>query len=481
MARSLGKNFLWSAGYQVLLVLVPLVTTPYLSRVLGAEQVGVYSYTSSITNYFVIFATLGMAQHGVRSIAQAGDNREARSHTFWSAWAAQLCVAIPVALIYVVYAVVAPAGGTLVAFIWGLWVLSAVLDVSWLFFGVEEFKLPTIRSCITKLAGVAVIFIFVKGPDDLWAYCLSLSGAFFANVILLWPFVKRYVDFIRPTWAEVRVHFIPNVRLFAPVVAISLYTAFDKILLGSISGMAEAGYYEYSEKLSKMPMAVITALGTVMLPHMTAKLIAGEVEGAKKLLRNSLWAMEAAAMGLAFGIAVIAPEFVPVFFGDGYEPCASIMPVVAIVIPIIAASNVIGVQYMLPMRLDRHYTLSVCVGAVVNVILCLLLLKPFGAFGCAIATVLTELSVLGYQCFIVRCQLPLGAYLRDALPFVVCGALMYVVVRAIVASLAATIGVGWPLLGLEIVIGVVVYCAFTGIWCWRSGRLRDMVKLMRSR
>lgn len=479
MSRSLGKNFLWNASYQLLLVIMPLVTTPYLSRVLGAEQVGVYSYTYSITNYFVIFATLGMAQHGVRAIAQAGQDRAARSRTFWSAWAAQLCVAIPVTIAYAVYAALNPAGGTLVALVWGLWVLSAVLDVSWLFFGVEEFKMPTMRSFITKLAGVAVIFIFVKGPEDLWAYCLSLAGAFFANAILLWPFVGHYVDFVKPTWAEVRAHFIPNLRLFAPVVAISLYTALDKILLGSIAGMAETGYYEYSEKLSKMPMAIITALGTVMLPHMTAKLSAGESESAKHLLRNSLWAMEAAAMGLAFGIAVITPEFVPVFFGEGYEPCVYIMPVISIVIPIISASNVIGVQYMLPTCSDKDYTLSVCVGAVVNVALCLVLLKPLGALGCAIATVLTEIAVLAYQCWVVRGQLPLGAYVCDALPFVVCGVLMYAAVRALAVPLMAALGVGWALLGLEILLGGSIYLVFAGLWCWKSGRLATIKGLLK--
>lgn len=474
MARSLGKNFLWNASYRLLLIIMPLITTPYLSRVLGADKVGVYSYTYAITDYFVIFATLGMAQHGVRAIAQVGDDRAKRSHVFWSAWAAQLCVAIPVAVVYFIYAAVAPAGGTVVALVWALWVLSAVIDVSWLFFGVEEFKLPTVRSFVTKLAGVAFIFIFCHGPEDLWAYCFSFAGAALANALLLWPFVKRYVDFVKPAWAEVRRHFIPNLRLFAPVVAISLYTAFDKILLGAISGMTEAGYYEYSDKLAKMPMAIVTALGTVMLPHMAAKLAAGKREEAIGLLGKSIWAMEAAAMCMAFGIAAISPEFASVFLGPGFEPCAYVMPIVAAVIPLISASNVIGVQYMLPMHSDKHYTYSVCLGAVVNIVCCLLLLKPFGAVGCAVATVITEAAVLAYQCWVVRNDLPLFAYLKGALPFAVCGALMYAVVRALVVPLSGLLGTGWVLLILEVLLGGIVYCIFAGVWCWKSGRLGDI-------
>lgn len=478
-SRSLGKNFIWNASYQLLLVLLPLVTTPYLSRVLGAEQVGVYSYTYAVTNYFVMFATLGMAQHGVRAIAQAGADRELRSQTFWSAWAAQAIVAIPVTLVYFIYVAMGSTGGATIGLVWGCWVIGALLDVSWLFFGVEEFKMPTIRSAITKLAGVAVIFMFVHGPEDLWAYCLSIAGANLANSLLLIPFVKQHVDFVKPTWAQVKAHFLPNLKLFAPVVAISLYTSLDKIMLGAISGMEQAGYYEYSEKLSKMPMALITALGTVMLPHMTAKLAEGKKAEAVSLLGKCIWIMEAAAMGLAFGIAAITPEFVEVFFGPGYEPCVYVMPVVSVVIPIICASNVIGVQYMLPTCSDNDYTISVFVGAVVNIALNLVLLEPLGAVGAAIATVAAEVAVLLYQCWRVRVDLPLLSYLTGSLPFVALGAVMYVIVRALAVPLTAIFGVGWVLLALEVILGGFIYCVFAGVWCWKSGRFATIKSLFK--
>jgi O-antigen/teichoic acid export membrane protein len=475
--KSLKSNFLWNASYQLLLIITPLITTPYLSRVLGAQQVGVYSYTCSIASYFVMFATLGMSQYGVRAVASAGDDRALRSRTFCSAWAAQLCFAVPLLLLYIVYTFLIPQqGGMVVAAVWGLYVLSAVFGISWLFFGVEEFRLPTIRNVITKIAGIALIFLFVRGPGDLWIYVLSIAGAYLANALLLLPFVRRHVDFVLPTWPEVRRHFLPNLRLFAPVVAISLYCTFDKIMLGAISGMEQAGFYEYSEKLSKMPMAVITAMGTVMLPHMTAELAAGRRESAVGLLGRSLWLMEAAALGLTFGIAAISPEFAVVFLGEGYEPCAYIMPIVAIIIPIICASNVIGVQYMLPTFSDRAYTVSVCLGAVVNVALNLVLLAPFGAVGAAVSTVAAELAVLGFQCWTVRGELPLASYVRTALPFAVIGVLMFVLVRFAIGAFALA-GVGGLI--AEIAIGVVAYMAMAAVYLTITGRLHDVLKALR--
>lgn len=478
MARSVGKNFLWNAGYKLLLVLTPLITTPLVSRALGAEQVGVYSYTYSVEQYFAMFAVLGMAQHGVRAVAQAGNDRTMRSRTFWNAFAAQLCVAIPVAIIYSIYVALGSTGGPLIGFIWGFSVLASVFDISWLFFGVEEFKMPTIRSALTKIVGVLIIIFFVHEPGDLWIYCLSIAGADIANTILLWPFMRRYVDFVKPTWKETKTHFLPNLRLFAPVVAISFYTTLDKIMLGQISGMTQSGYYEYSEKLSKMPMQLITALGTVMLPHMTAKLAEGKRTEAISLLGKCLWLMEAAAMCMAFGIAAITPEFVPVFFGDGYDPCIYIMPIISVVIPLISASNVIGVQYMLPTCSDSDYTISVCMGAVVNVVLNLVLLAPFGAVGAAWATVAAELAVLLYQAWRVHKDLPLLSYITGALPFVLVGVIMYGVVRLYAALLTPVLGTGWILLISEVLVGGAAYCLLALVWFWKSKKIRDVLALL---
>lgn len=481
MANSVKRNFIWNSSYQVLLIIVPLITVPYVSRVLGAEQVGVYSYTSSIAGYFVLFATLGMGKYGVRLIARAGDDRRERSRLFWSAWAAQLCVALPVCAAYLVYACVNPAGGVVIALIWGLSVISSALDVSWLFFGVEEFRVPTMRNLVTKVVSVAAIFLFCKTRDDLWAYVLGTSLAALANVVLVLPFVRKYVDFVVPRWPDVRSHFIPNLRLFAPVVAVSLYMSFDKILLGAISGMEQAGYFEYADKIARMPLTAVTALCTVMLPHMTAKIAAGDREGAIETLGASLWLVLATVIGIAFGVAAVSPELVPVFLGPGYEPCVYVIPVVAFALPIISGSNVLGEQYLLPTCSDKPYTRSVWAGAVVNVALCLFILRPLGALGAAIATIVTEAVVLAYQCWVVRRDLPLRRFAGEAAPFLALGVAMLAVVRLVVSVLRGVLGLGWPLLVVEILLTILVYGALALAWSYRCGKLGLVLSLVRRR
>lgn len=462
---SLKKNYLYQATYQLLLIIVPLVTTPYLARVLGASQVGVYSYTYSISNYFVMFATLGMSTYGVREIAACSFDRELRSKIFWEMYVVQALVSAICIAAYTVYSCLNPKGGLVVATVWGMWVVSALFDISWLFFGVEEFKMPTIRSIVTRLLSLVLIFGFVKGPEDLWVYCAAIAGSFLANQILLWPFVCRYVDFVAPNPKSALRHLLPNLRLFIPVIAISLYVTLDKVMLGAMAGMTQAGYFEYSEKLSRMPMALVTAVGTVMLPRMTIELKCGNKRRALDLLESSIWAMLMMAFAMMFGIIGISKEFAPVFLGSEFSSCDVIMCVLASIIPIVSTTNVLGRQYLLPTGRDTLFTLSVCAGAVVNVCLNLALIPTAGAMGAAVSTVCAETSVLIAQVFMTNKELPLRLYFENAIPFAICGFLMAVVIRLVSIILTSMYGVGVIALALEVCVGIIVYTVFAVGWC----------------
>jgi len=468
VSRSTKKNFAYNAVYQIFKVLTPLLTTPYLSRVLGPEGVGTYSYTFSITGYFVAFAALGMTNYGARVIATARDDRRKLSQTFWSAYFNQLIVGAVVLVVYVVYSLTIAQGGTLICALWTFYLLSALADVSWLLFGVEEFRIPTMRSILVKAIELVLIFACVKSEGDLWIYIAIDSFIWFANQALLWPFIRRYVDWVRPTWKQVSVHFKPNLGLFVPVIAISLYTNMDKVILGAMTDVVQSGYLDYSEKMSKIPLAVIQALGTVMLPRMAATIAQGRIKEARGLVEYSAWFMLAGSLGLAFAISAVAPEFVPVFFGDDYLPCIELMIVISLVVPLISSSNIIGKQYLLPTFRDRYYTLSVIAGALVNVALNLMLVPSLQAMGAAIANVAAEASVLAVQASVVRKELPLGRYLKNALPFTVMGIIMCAVVRLAASVLTATLGVGVLSLVIEMALAGAVFLGLAFVWCKRT-------------
>lgn len=466
--RSLKKNFILNSAYQILLTVTPLLTAPYLSRILGPDQNGVFSYTQSIANYFVLFAMLGMSTYGVRTIALCGNDRTIRTKVFWSAYFSQLLIASISFVLYLLYVVLVHAGDLRCSVLWGMWVLSAALDVSWLLFGCEEFKVPTIRSFITKLASLLIIFCFVKQPEDVWIYVLAIAGSYLVNAILIWPFVNAYVDYYRPKWDEIKRHFLPNLRLFIPVIAVSFYTSLDRIMLGSMSTMTEEGYFQYSEQICRMPLNVITALGTVMMPRMASLMADGENVKAKELLDLSLWLMLACACAFAFGIASVAPEFVPVFFGNGYDKCKILIYIMALIIPIISITNVIGKQYLLPGRQDHKYTISLITGAAINVVLNLTLIPRVASIGTAVATVAAETTILIVQAAYVFRELPLASYFKKTVPFVMIGAAMAVAVRSCARRLTSVYGVNVGVLLAEIGVGALCYLVLALLYCFAT-------------
>lgn len=466
---SLKKNFVLSSAYQMLSIITPIVTTPFLARVIGADGNGVFSYTQSFANYFVIFAVLGMSTYGVRTIAECGGDRERRSGVFWNAFSMNCVTGAVVVLVYLAF--VALFGGSYGFYylIWGLWVVGSVLDVSWLFFGMQDFAMPTARNFATKLVSVAVILVFTRGPEDVWIYVLATAGAIFANSLLVWPFVGRHVDRVRPTWKGTLSHIKPNLVLFVPVIAVSFYTLLDRVMLGSMTTVEEVGYFDYAEKISKMPMAMITALGSVVLPRMTEIVASGDMKRGKHLVSTTMWFMLVCAFALCFGIVGIAPVFCPFFFGSGFDACASLMCVIAFVIPAICVTNVIGNQFLLPCHRDREYTVSLLAGAGVNVVVNLALIPTFGAMGAAVATVFSEIVVLGVQSWQVRHDLDLRSYAIRALPFFLFGIAMTIVVR-LIGDCMSSILPSWLLLLVQTFVGGAIYLGFSLAWSVRKER-----------
>jgi O-antigen/teichoic acid export membrane protein len=404
-----------------------------------------------------------MTNYGVRLIAESRTDREQRSRNFWNAFAMNSIFGFLSLATFLVFIPFGHTENRTIWLCWTLWLIGSIFDVSWLFFGVQEFRMPTIRNFITKVASILTILLFVRSPDDVWVYVLATSGAILLNAVWLWPFVQRYVDWHRPTWHGMTQHIKPNLLLFIPVAATSLYTILDKILLGSLANLYQTGLYDYSEKITKIPLSVVTALGIVMLPKMSSLLSSGRVGAGKRLVGISMWAMLGVATAMMFGIAAITPEFVPVFLGTGFEDAKIVIYVLAPIIPLISATNVLGIQYLLPRHHDRAFTFTLMAGAAINIPANILLIPHFGALGTAIATVSTELAVLVAQCLVVRRELPLHSYLKGAIPFIAIGTAMFGVVRGVAFLAVGRVG-NIGALAFEIVSGAVFFGIMSILW-----------------
>ena len=453
--KSLQKNFLYNVLYQILLVILPLITAPYISRTLGATAVGVYSYTYSVAYYFLLIAMLGIGNHGNRSIAAVRDDRKKLNKTFSSIYSLQVITFSIAILAYAIYLVLFVKDNRLIVLLQLIYVTSGLFDIGWLFFGLEQ--LTVARNTLIKISTVVLMFVFVHKPSDLWKYTLIMSAGTLFSQAYLWLYVKKYVSFEKCSVKEITSNIKPVLILFIPVLAYSIYKVMDKIMLGNMSSYDQVGFYNNAEKIINIPMGIITALGTVMLPRMSNIVANGDKKRVDDYIRISAKLVTLLSSAIAFGLMGVSSVLAPVFFGDEFIACGEIIRLLSVTVFFIAWANVIRTQYLIPNKRDSIYLTSTMVGAILNLIINWMLIPKYQANGAAFGTIVAEFSVMLVQMVAVKNELPMRKYIMSYSPILIIGLIMAVLVDRIGIKL----GVSVSTLAIQILAGGFFFCIAT--------------------
>ena len=426
---SIKKNFAYNMLYQMLSIIVPLITSPYLARVLGADNIGIYSWTYSIVYYFMIFSTLGINNYGNRTIASSKAKQNDLSKVFSSIYICQFIMSLVMIILYIIYVILITHKYRTIAFIQGINIFSCMLDITWLFYGLENFKVTVVRNTVVKLLSLICIFAFVKNSSDLWIYTIIVAGAAVLGQLTMWPFVFKCIKITIPNIKEIIPHIKPIFILFIPVLAISVFTNMDKYMIGKLSNMAQNGYYENADKIIGVPKAIITALGVVMLPR-TANLIAeGKEEKSKKYIEITVLYTMIFSSALVFGMAGVSDYFSVVFWGEEFAECGTLIAFMSPAIIFSVLGNIVRTQYLIPRSKDREYTLSLIAGAISNLVINASLIPRFGAMGAVAGTVIAEFLMSFLQAFYVRKSIHLIKYIENAWAFVLFGFIMFLTLK----------------------------------------------------
>ena len=423
------KNFIYNILYQVLILILPLITIPYVSRILGADGVGTYSYTYSIVHYFMLIAMLGINNYGNRTIAKSRNNKEEMSKNFLGIYLLQILMSIFMIMIYLVYIFIFNSQYKYIAIIQTLYVISCIFDVNWFFFGIEKFKLTITRNTIIKILSLILIFLFVRRQSDVGIYTLILSGSTLLSNIFLFSFLRKHIKLKKINKKDVLKHIRPCIIMFLPVISVSIYKIMDKIMLGAISSIVEVGYYENAEKIIQVPLTVITALGTVMLPRISNMISANQEEKVKKIITRSMKFVMFLTLPIIFGIISISQEFSVAFFGSEFEKSGILMQYLSITILFLAFGNVIRTQYLIPKERDKEYVISAILGAIINFIINIIFIPKYGAIAACLGTVMAELLVVSYQTFSIRKDLDIKKYIYDSIPFLIKAGIMFFIIH----------------------------------------------------
>lgn len=427
----LAKNIVYQTVYQILTVITPLITAPYVSRVLGANGLGLFTYTHTNAMYFTLFAMLGVANYGSRSIASVQDNKEARSEVFWNIYSVQVLMTLLMIALYSGYVLLFVKSNAQIVWIQGFIILACSFDVNWYFFGVEKFKVTVTRNIIIKILTVISVLLFVNQDTGVLGYTLVMSiGTLLSNIAVV-PFLRREIFFVYPKARMMAKHLKPNMILFVPVLATSVFHIMDKTMLGSLGGLTQLGYYTNADKVINIPIGIINGLGTVYMPRITSLRLNNKEVDVKPVLYSSLELYSFVVIALSLGLAAISSEFAPWFYGPGFEPCADLIKLFAPVFIFKSFSVYVRMNILIPYHNEKTYTVAVLAGAFINLIANSVFIPICGAQGAVIGTLLAEGAVWLIQVIKIPIKLSLKRVINSVAPYLIFGLLMIIVIRII--------------------------------------------------
>lgn len=470
---STRKNAAYNVAYRMFSVLLPLVTAPYLSRTVGTEGVGLYSLAWSVSYVFCLIGMLGLNDYGVRTIAQARDNREELDRTFSGIWQMQLMVAGVTLLFWLGYVFLVAGEEQTIALHLTMMSVSCLCSFDWCLMGLGIFKPIALRNTFVKCAAAACVFIFVKNRNDLWIYAFVWSLATLLGNLSCAVTLKGKVSYRRVSLPETIQHLRPCAVLFISVMAVNIYRTMDKVMVSTIAGVHENGLYENAEKIIYCLSGFISAIGTVMMPKVAGMQKRGETERIARHIDRSMDLVICMVSAMAFGVAAVADRFAPLFYGDAFRYSGTLMIPLAFTLIMIGFANVIRTQVVLPQKRDSIFVKSVCCGAVVNLAANACLIPSMKSMGAVVGTLLAEMTVPVVQYIILRKELPYRKYISYVGVYAVIGGIMLACVRLVGRAVPEE---GWLGLGIMTLAGILVYGGLTLAWWKISGRsLKEII------
>lgn len=447
------KNYIYNGLYQIFIIIVPLITAPYLARVLGATNMGVYSYVNSTANLIVNIGLLGVYDYGNRQIAYYRDDDEKISKIFFELVFLRLILTVFITLFYVIF--VAFSQYKIFFILYFPWILANCLDCSWLFVGVEDMGATCLKNFLAKLCSVLCIFIFVKSKSDLWIYIFSFALCVFLGNTVVYVQLHKYVHKVKISFIGSISHLKGALQFFLPQIAMLIYLQIDKVMIASIlKNTSYVAFYDQAEKLIQIPLSLITVVSTVMMPRIANEYKRGNYQSVKKYVIGSGTIMLMAAFPLMFGLAGIASEFIPWYLGVEFHPSIVAMIALCPIVIANALSGLAGKQYLTATNQMNSLFKSYFITAIVNIVLNCILINTIGWIGAILATDISAICCAFIQIkYMSKSIKVIYIILRKSLISLFYAILMFFIIRVIGNNLGADMLTTL----IQIVVGIIIF------------------------
>lgn len=395
---------MYTLSYQIFLMILPVVTLPYISRVLLPYGVGINAWANSFSSYFVLFGVLGLTTYGQREVAVAKNNTKKLKKIFWQIESTSVittCVAVLSYLLLIVFV----GKHQKYLFIYGISVFATLFDVSWFFSGIENFKILSVRNFVIKIISVLSMFILVHAPTDLVVYVVIQTLTVLFSNMSLWPSLLKKVGKPQLEWFstyEIIQRLKQSLVFFIPQISISLYVTLNKVILGFLSSTTQTGYFDSSDKIVRLIFSMFAALSTIMLPRIANMYSNKKFNEIKQIIKNviniSLWVV----FPIVFLIIANSRLIVSVLLGPRFITMVNTLRLSSLILIPMSVANVLGSQLLVPSNRLKEYNISVIAGALVNIIVDFPLISVFHSNGAAVASIISEATVSLIQIWYCR-------------------------------------------------------------------------------
>lgn len=317
--KNLKKNYILNLTYQLLTIILPFITTPYVARVLQAEGSGAYGYTLANANFIGIFAVMGMDVYGQLQVAKYREDKVACSKLLYGICFAKLFTTVVTISVY--FALESKIGMYRnLYWIMVLFFLAQAVDFTWFFQGMEEFTFIVTRNVLVKIVGIICVFVFVKEKEDVVIYALIMQGTVLAGNLIAIPYLRRFIALIPISQIRILPHIRGSMIYFIPTIATSVYTMLDKAMIGWITKSSyENGYYEQAYKIVQIVLVVVTSLRTVTLPRMVHLYNEKNYKQVKEMVDGTIRFILFLSLPMSVGLIMVAPQLVPIFWGKAMK------------------------------------------------------------------------------------------------------------------------------------------------------------------
>ena len=365
--KKISINIFYNILNQIVSFIVPLILSPYVARVLSAELIGDYSYALANSSYFVLIEALGFSLYGMLKVSANRADKNYISTLFKEIMIAKFFLMVICIIVYTISFVWTSSDNKILCAIMIMNIISTGIDSTWFLMGMEDFKTTALRNIAVRLVNIVLIIILVKSEKDFLIYAIIMQLSNVISYIVVFPTVKKYIISSKVSFKNILKHTIKSLIYFVPGIVNTIFTSADKTVLGAFANSYEVGVYEQASKICSLCGSVINSISNVVMPRVTYLNHNASNEKSKKFMFKTLHYASVVAIAVTVGIICISDEFVPLFFGLGYEKSAVLLKILAFNVLMSILANYIGQQCLISNDKQNQYNIAISVGAILNV------------------------------------------------------------------------------------------------------------------